>query len=228
TIGDGLVAQIPSLIISTAAGVVVSRVANDEDVSQQMLGQLFTNPNVMFITAGIIGLMGLIPNMPHVAFLSLSILMSAIGWSVLKKREKLAEAAAVEPAQKQAAVEAAAAEATWDDVELVDPLGLEVGYRLIWLVDHSQNGELLHRIRILRKKFAQDVGFLPPVVHIRDNLELKPNEYRILLSGVEVGRGTSTPGQWLAIDPGGVTMKLPGTPTTDPAFGLPAVWIDVS
>lgn len=228
TIGDGLVAQIPALIISTAAGVVVSRVANDQDVSQQMMGQLFSNPNVLFITGGILGLMGLIPNMPHVAFLSLSILLSALGWTMLKRQQKLEAAAAVAPEQRQAAVEAAAAEATWDDVELVDPLGLEVGYRLISLVDHSQNGELLHRIRSLRKKFAQDVGFLPPVVHIRDNLELKPNDYRILLSGVEVGRGTSTPGQWLAIDPGGVNMKLPGTPTTDPAFGLPAVWIDVS
>lgn len=228
TIGDGLVAQIPALIISTAAGVVVSRVANDEDVSQQMIGQLFSNPNVMFITAGIIGLMGMIPNMPHVAFLSLAIVLSALGWATLKRQQRLQAAAATEPAQKQAAVEAAAAEATWDDVELVDPLGLEVGYRLISLVDHAQNGELLHRIRSLRKKFAQDVGFLPPVVHIRDNLELKPNDYRILLSGVEVGRGTATPGQWLAIDPGGVSMKLPGTVTTDPAFGLPAVWIDVS
>src|SRR5690554_3521686 len=228
TIGDGLVAQIPALIISTAAGVVVSRVANDEDVGQQMLGQLFSNPNVLFITAGIVGLMGLIPGMPHVAFLSLSIAMSALGWALLQRQQKQLAAQAVAPAQKQAAVEAAAAEATWDDVELVDPLGLEVGYRLISLVDHSQNGELLHRIRSLRKKFAQDVGFLPPVVHIRDNLELKPNDYRILLSGVEVGRGTATPGQWLAIDPGGVTMKLPGTPTSDPAFGLPAVWIDVS
>ena len=132
------------------------------------------------------------------------------------------------PAEKVAAVEAAAAEASWDDVEMVDPLGLEVGYRLISLVDHTQGGELLHRIRSLRKKFAQDVGFLPPVVHIRDNLELKPNEYRILLFGVEVGRGTATPGQWLAIDPGGVTTPLTGTPTTDPAFGLPAVWIDVA
>ncbi|NYT26379.1 flagellar biosynthesis protein FlhA [Alcaligenaceae bacterium] len=228
TIGDGLVAQIPALIISTAAGVVVSRVADDQDVGQQMMGELFSNPSVMFITSGIIGLMGLIPNMPHVAFLSLAIVLSGLGWAMLKRERKLRAEATVEPAQKQAAVEAAAAEATWDDVELVDPLGLEVGYRLISLVDHAQNGELLHRIRSLRKKFAQDVGFLPPVVHIRDNLELKPNDYRILLSGVEVGRGTATPGQWLAIDPGGVSMKLPGTPTTDPAFGLPAVWIDVS
>src|SRR3546814_10687349 len=120
---------------------------------------------------------------------------------------------AQEPAKRQAAADAAAAEASWDDVALVDPLGLEVGYRLIPLVDHAQNGELLHRIRSLRKKFAQDIGFLSPVVHIRDNLDLKPNDYRILLSGVEVGRGSATPGQWLAIDPGGASMSLPGTPT---------------
>ncbi|PLC51896.1 flagellar biosynthesis protein FlhA [Pollutimonas subterranea] len=227
TIGDGLVAQIPALVISTAAGVVVSRVATDEDVGQQMVSQLFANPNVLFITAGIMAAMGLIPNMPHVAFLLLAAALAGGGWLMLKRQqaEKLAEAE--EPEKVQAAVEAAAAEATWDDVALVDPLGLEVGYRLISLVDHAQNGELLHRIRSLRKKFAQDVGFLPPVVHIRDNLELKPNDYRILLSGVEVGRGSATPGQWLAIDPGGVTMKLPGNITTDPAFGLPAVWIDV-
>lgn len=228
TIGDGLVAQIPALIISTAAGVVVSRVADDQDVGQQMVSELFANPNVMFITSGILGLMGLIPNMPHVAFLSLALALSGMGWALLKREKRKAAEAAIEPVKQQAAVEAAAAEATWDDVELVDPLGLEVGYRLISLVDHTQDGELLHRIRSLRKKFAQEVGFLPPVVHIRDNLELKPNDYRILLYGVEVGRGTSTPGQWLAIDPGGVSMKLPGTPTTDPAFGLPAYWIDVS
>lgn len=228
TIGDGLVAQIPALVISTAAGVVVSRVATDQDVGQQMVSQLFANPNVLFITAGIMAAMGMIPGMPNIAFLLLAAAMAGGGWMMLKRQqaEKLAEAE--EPEKVQAAVEAAAAEATWDDVALVDPLGLEVGYRLISLVDHAQNGELLHRIRSLRKKFAQDVGFLPPVVHIRDNLELKPNDYRILLSGVEVGRGVATPGQWLAIDPGGVTMKLPGTITTDPAFGLPAVWIDVS
>lgn len=228
TIGDGLVAQIPALVISTAAGVVVSRVATDQDVGQQMASQLFANPNVMFITAGIMAAMGLIPNMPHLAFLLLASIMATAGW-VLRRRlaaEKLSRAA--EPLQAQAAVDAAAAEASWDDVAPVDPLGLEVGYRLISLVDHAQDGELLHRIRSLRKKFAHDVGFLPPVVHIRDNLELKPNDYRILLSGVEVGRGVATPGRWLAIDPGGVTMPLPGAATTDPAFGLPAVWIDMS
>lgn len=228
TIGDGLVAQIPALVISTAAGVVVSRVATDQDVGQQMMSQLFSNPNVMFITAGILTLMGLIPNMPHVAFLSLAAILGASGWGLLQRQQRELANKAQEPERAQAAVAAAAAEASWDDVSLVDPLGLEVGYRLISLVDHEQNGELLHRIRSLRKKFAQEMGFLPPVVHIRDNLELKPTDYRILLYGVEVGRGVALPGQWLAIDPGEVTMKLPGTPTTDPAFGLPAVWIDVA
>lgn len=228
TIGDGLVAQIPALVISTAAGVVVSRVATDEDVGQQMMGQLFSNPNVMFITAGILGLMGLIPNMPHFAFLSLAAILAGGGWLLRKKQLEEEAEKAQEPIKQQAVVEAAAAEASWDDVALVDPLGLEVGYRLITLVDHAQNGELLHRIRSLRKKFAQDLGFLPPVVHIRDNLELKPNEYRILLSGVEVGRGVAMVDQWMAINPGEVAMNLPGNVTTDPAFGLPAVWIDVS
>lgn len=226
TIGDGLVAQIPALVISTAAGVVVSRVATGEDVGQQMVGQLFANPNVMFLTAGILGLMGMIPNMPHVAFLSLAAMVAGIGWALLKRQQEQALAATQTPNEAVEAAEQAAAEASWDDVSMVDPLELEVGYRLISLVDHAQNGELLHRIRSLRKKFAQDVGFLPPVVHIRDNLELKPNEYRILLYGVEVGRGVATPGQWLAIDPGGVSVPLAGAPTTDPAFGLPAVWID--
>ena len=228
TVGDGLVAQIPALVISTAAGVVVSRVATDEDVGQQMVSQLFNNPNVLFITGGIIAAMGLIPNMPHVAFLSLAAIMIGGGWMMLQKQRQKTVAKAEDPVKEQQAVAAAAAEATWDDVSLVDPLGLEVGYRLISLVDHAQNGELLHRIRSLRKKFAQEVGFLPPVVHIRDNLELKPNDYRILLFGVEVGRGSAQPNQWLAIDPGGVSMTLPGPVTSDPAFGLPAVWIDVS
>ena len=226
TIGDGLVAQIPALVISTAAGVVVSRVATDQDVGQQMMGQLFANPNVMFITAGILTLMGLIPNMPHVAFLLLAAILGGSGWLLRQRQEQDRLAAAKDPGQEQAAAVAAAAEASWDDVSTIDPLGLEVGYRLISLVDHQQNGELLHRIRSLRKKFAQEMGFLPPVVHIRDNLEIKPTDYRILLFGVEVGRGVAQTGQWLAINPGGVTGALQGTPTKDPAFGLPAVWIE--
>src|SRR5690606_26578299 len=226
TIGDGLVAQIPALVISTAAGVVVSRVATDQDVGQQILTQLFSNPSVLFLTAAIIGIMGLIPNMPHLAFLTLAAILAGTGWTLRQRAREAARAQAAQPSQAAAQAQAAAAEASWEDVSMVDPLGLEVGYRLIPLVDHAQNGELLHRIRSLRKKFAQDVGFLPPVVHIRDNLELKPNDYRILLSGVEIGRGMAMPGQWLAIDPGGVTGQIQGTATTDPAFGLPALWID--
>ncbi len=226
TIGDGLVGQIPALVISTAAGVIVSRVATDQDIGQQVVGQLFANPNVMFITAGVLALIGIVPNMPHVAFLMLGAAVAGIGWLLQRQQREAALRAAQEAAQTAPAAAEAAAEATWDDVTLVDPIALEVGYRLIPLVDTPQGGELLRRIRSLRKRFAQDVGFLPPVVHIRDNLELKPTEYRVLLSGVEVGRGEAMPGLWLAIDPGGVTASLSGTATTDPAFGLPAVWIE--
>jgi flagellar biosynthesis protein FlhA len=226
TIGDGLVAQIPALVISTAAGVVVSRVSTDQDVGTQMMSQLFSNPAVLFLTGGIVGVIGLIPNMPHFSFLALASMLLGGGWMLMRRAHARARAAATPPAEVANAEAEAAAEASWDDVTMVDQLGLEVGYRLISLVDHAQNGELLNRIRALRKKFAQDVGFLPPVVHIRDNLELKPNDYRILLSGVEIGRGSVMPNQWMAIDPGTVTRPLAGETTTDPAFGLPAVWID--
>jgi len=225
-IGDGLVAQVPALIVSTAAGVVVSRVATDQDVGQQIVGQLFGNPMVLAITAVILAALGLIPNMPHVAFLLLAAALAGSAWRMRERQHARAVSEAGIAAPRAASE--ATVEASWDDVSMVDPLGLEVGYRLIPLVDQAQDGEVLNRIRSLRKKFAQDMGFLPPVVHIRDNLELKPNEYRILLSGVEIGRGTSLPGQWLAIDPGGVTEPLAGTATTDPAFGLPAVWVDAS
>jgi len=228
TIGDGLVGQIPALIISTAAGVVVSRVANDQDVGQQMMGQLFSNPQVLYITAGIVGLMGLIPNMPHLAFLTLAALMGFVGWNVQKKQQAKSETTTQGATHQQAAAQEAASEASWDDVALVEPLSLEVGYRLISLVDGGgKDPELLNRIRSLRKKFAQDMGFLPPVVHVRDNLELDPSVYRVMLFGVEIGRGSAMPGKWLAIDPGGVTMKMPGETTVDPTFGLPATWIGV-
>lgn len=228
-IGDGLVAQIPALIISTAAGVIVSRVATDQDVGSQLTGQLFSNPNVMFLTAGIVGLLGMIPGMPNLAFLLIA------GGLVWMGRKGLQRKAAV-PTPEQVAAEQAAvqsqnpdtAEATWDDVALVDPLGMEVGYRLIPLVDQSQKGELLGRIKSIRKKIAQDIGFLVPVVHIRDNLEIKPNSYIVSLKGVEIGRGEAFPNQWMAINPGQVSGTLAGTPTQDPAFGLPAVWIDGS
>jgi flagellar biosynthesis protein FlhA len=224
-IGDGLVAQIPALIISTAAGVVVSRVASDQDIGEQLIGQLFAKPQVLQITAAIIGGMGLIPGMPHIAFLLLAAVLAGGGY-VLTKKDQFAEpvAQAVEPQIAQPEME----EATWQDILPVDTLGLEVGYRLIPLVDKTQGGELLRRIKGIRKKFAQDVGFLSPPVHIRDNLELRPAVYRITLKGVEVGTGEANTGQFMAIDPGMVTGPLPGVVTTDPAFGLPAVWIDSS
>ncbi|MCU6433209.1 flagellar biosynthesis protein FlhA [Undibacterium sp. Jales W-56] len=224
-IGDGLVAQIPSLIISTAAGVVVSRVASDQDIGGQLIGQLFAKPQVLYITGGIVGGMGIIPGMPHVAFLLLAGVLIGGGYVLTKKSEIVA------PPEEQAPQQATTPEmeeATWQDILPVDTLGLEVGYRLIPLVDKGQGGELLRRIKGIRKKFAQEVGFLSPPVHIRDNLELKPSAYKIALKGVEVGTGEAFPGQYLAINPGMVTGNLPGVITTDPAFGLPAVWIDAA
>jgi flagellar biosynthesis protein FlhA len=225
TIGDGLVAQIPALIVSTAAGLVVSRVASDEDIGQQFAGQVFANPQVLMLTAAILGILGLIPGMPHFAFLLFAAAIGALAAGMMRRQ---ARPAVQKPATAPAAAEAQAQEASWADVAPVDVLGLEVGYRLIPLVDKGQDGELLKRIRGLRKKFAQEVGFLPAPVHIRDNLELKPNGYRITLKGVEVGAGEAWPGMFLAIDPGRVSGTLPGTPTRDPAFGLPAVWIEAS
>ncbi len=224
-IGDGLVAQIPALIISTAAGMVVSRVATDEDVGQQFVSQLFSRPAVLYITASILGLMGMIPSMPHVAFLTLAGILAGSAY-YLEQKAKQQERAAVPPPEIVTPPEMQ--EVGWNDVMPVDALGLEVGYRLIPLVDRAQDGELLRRIRGIRKKFAQDMGFLVPPVHIRDNLELRPNGYRITLKGVEIGQGEAYTGMYLAINPGRVLGSLPGTPTTDPAFGLPAVWIDAN
>ncbi|MFS2080059.1 flagellar biosynthesis protein FlhA [Telluria sp. Tellsp131] len=240
-IGDGLVAQIPSLIISIAAGMVVSRVASDKDVGSQVVSQLFAKPEVLYITGGIIGGMGLIPGMPNLVFLLLGSTLFGGAYLLEKRRKNMppeelqragggagpagspgggAAAAATTPAEQE--------EASWQDVMPVDTLGLEVGYRLIPLVDKTQNGELLKRIKGIRKKFAQEVGFLAPPVHIRDNLELKPSAYRITLKGVEVGSGEAMNGQYLAINPGMASGTLPGLVTTDPAFGLPAIWIDAA
>jgi flagellar biosynthesis protein FlhA len=228
TIGDGLVAQIPSLVISTAAGVIVSRVATNEDIGTQLTGQLFTNPRVLVITGCILVLMGLIPNMPHFAFLLLGGGLIQLGRTMKKRAEERRTSTALVDIAPAAMAPVENAEASWDDVTMIDALGLEVGYRLIPLVDKNSDGELLKRIKSIRKKFAQEIGFLPPVIHIRDNLELRPNGYRIALKGVEVGAGEAYPGQWLAINPGQVSASLPGTPTQDPAFGLPAIWIDTN
>lgn len=224
TIGDGLVAQIPALVISTAAGVIVTRVSTDQDVGQQMVTQLFNNPRVMILSAGVLGLIGLVPGMPNFVFLLFTGALLGLAWW-MKKGESKAEFAANEAAATAPAAPQVV-EASWSDVQLEDPLGMEVGYRLIPMVDFQQNGELLGRIRSIRKKFAQEMGFLPPVVHIRDNLDLQPASYRILMKGVEIGSGEAHPGRWMAINPGNAVGTLPGDLTKDPAFGLPAIWIE--
>ncbi|WP_026224339.1 flagellar biosynthesis protein FlhA [Methyloversatilis thermotolerans] len=231
TIGDGLVAQIPALVISIAAGLVVSRVGSDGDVGGQLIGQLFGNPRVLAISAGIMGLMGMIPGMPNFVFLLLAAILGYFAWrgfnaAASPEVREAAEKAAAEKASAQAVTPPEQQEAAWSDVVPVDTLGLEVGYRLIPLVDRGQDGELLKRIRGLRKKFAAEIGFLTTPVHIRDNLELKPNGYRITLKGVEVGSGEAYPGSLMAINPGRVAGVLPGREARDPAFGLPAVWIE--
>jgi len=221
-VGDALVAQIPGLLISVAAAMVVSRVGKDDDIATQIRSQVFSSPKALAITAGIVALLGVIPGMPNAVFLVIAGCLAALAWWV----DKSAKTAAAAPPPPPAEAQAANAEASWDDLQPVDTLGLEVGYRLIALVDKQRQGDLLSRIKGVRKKFAQEVGFLPPAVHIRDNLELKPSVYRVLLRGAVVGEGEAFPGMYLAINPGGATVKLPGTRTSDPAFGLPATWIE--
>jgi len=223
-IGDGLVAQIPALVISTAAGMLVSRVTTDEDMGQQMLGQLFNRPQALMLTAMILGVMGLIPGMPHIAFLLLAGLLGGLAYYVTAQ----AAVAEIQQAPREEVAAPATQDASWEDVMPVDTLGLEVGYRLIPLVDKAQDGDLLKRIKGIRKKFAQEIGFLPPAVHIRDNLELRPNAYRITLKGAEVGNGEAYNGMFLAINPGRVSAPIPGTATQDPTFGLPAIWIEAT
>lgn len=221
TIGDGLVAQIPALIISTAAGLVVSRVSTEEDLGQQVVSQLLNRPQVLWLAAGILGALGLVPGMPHFVFLLLSGVIGTLAYysshRAIASDSKPEESEVVTPETQ---------DASWEDVVQVDTIGLEVGYRLIPLVDKHRQGDLLKRISGIRKKFAQEIGFLPPVVHIRDNLELRPNGYRITLKGSVIGQGESYNGMHLAINPGQVTAALPGNRTEDPAFGLPAIWIE--
>ncbi|MEH0166165.1 flagellar biosynthesis protein FlhA [Paucibacter sp. JuS9] len=227
-VGDALVAQVPALLISVSAAMVVSRVGKDKDIGSQIGKQVFGSAKAMAITSGVIGALGLIPGMPHVVFLMIASGIGYLAWWLRRKQQDL-EATAAEAARSgatAAAVADPANEASWDDLVPVDVLGLEVGYRLIQLVDKTREGDLLSRIKGVRRKFAQEVGFLPPSVHIRDNLELRPSQYRLSLRGAVVGEAEAFPGMFLAINPGHATQKLIGTQTTDPAFGLPAVWIE--
>lgn len=222
-VGDALVAQVPALLISVAAAMVVSRVGTDKDIGSQIGRQVFGSAKSLAITAGVIGALGLIPGMPHVVFLLMAAGLGYLAYWLRAKEQALEAAKAVKPIMPSSE---GAGEASWEDLVPVDTLGLEVGYRLITLVDKGKEGDLLSRIKGVRRKFAQEVGFLPPPVHIRDNLELRPSQYRISLRGAVVGEAEAFPGMWLAINPGHATQKLIGTQTTDPAFGLPAVWIE--
>ena len=222
-VGDALVAQVPGLLISVAAAMVVSRVGKEEDLGRRIVQQMLISPKVLGITATIMGILGLIPGMPHVVFLGIALVLGYGAWAIAHQPPPPDPAIAEADA---AAVVSPDGEATWDDLQPVDQLGLELGYRLIALVDKNRQGDLLTRIKGVRRKFAQEVGFLPPAVHVRDNLDLQPSGYRITLRGVIVGEGEAFPGMHLAINPGGITTPLIGTATTDPAFGLPAHWID--
>ncbi|PSV23344.1 flagellar biosynthesis protein FlhA [Photobacterium leiognathi subsp. mandapamensis] len=227
TIGDGLVAQIPSLLLSIAAAMMVTRQNTDEDMGQQMYFQMFNNPQALIITGVILFVMGIVPGMPHIPFLLLAAMIGAAAyWRV--KKDKEAALVEKEPAPTELAPTQPLKELSWDDVQPVDTIGLEVGYRLISMVDKDQGGELLERVKGVRKKLSQDFGFLIPPVHIRDNLELPPNSYRISLMGVACGEANIHPKMDLAINPGQVFGSIDGEMTTDPAFGLEAVWVQDS
>ncbi|KJU78331.1 flagellar biosynthesis protein FlhA [Ectopseudomonas oleovorans] len=230
TIGDGLVAQIPSLLLSTAAAVMVTRVSSSEDMGAQVNRQMFASPRALAVAAAIMIAMGLVPGMPHFSFISLGLVAAGAAYWIANKQRKTKEEEVKEvqrqqellPAQKAQEVK----ELGWDDVTPVDMVGLEVGYRLIPLVDRNQGGQLLARIKGVRKKLSQEMGFLMPSVHIRDNLDLAPNAYRLTLMGVSVAEAEVYPDRELAINPGQVFGPLNGIAAKDPSFGLEAVWID--
>jgi flagellar biosynthesis protein FlhA len=223
-VGDALVAQIPGLLISVAAAMVVSRVGKDKDVGAQIMGQMFENPKVIGVAAGILFMLGAIPGMPSFVFLPVGGGLGWWAWKMAEKQEAIRNAP--KPVDKPAESSNPNGEASWEDLQPVDTLGLEVGYRLIQLVDKDRGGDLLTRIKGVRRKFAQEVGFLPPSVHIKDNLELKPSFYRITLRGAVVGEGEVFPNMLMAINPGHVINQIAGTAAVDPAFGLPAVWVE--
>jgi len=227
TIGDGLVAQIPALLLSTSAAIMVTRQNAAHNMGQLLVTQLIMNPKVLYVTASLLFVMGIIPGMPHIPFLLLACISGAGGYLV---NQKLSADQAYEEqvVEQQPEVESVVKELSWDDVPPVDQVGLEVGYRLIPMVDPAQDGKLMGRIKGVRKKVSQELGFLVSSVHIRDNLDLSPNAYRIAIQGATVGDAEVFPDKELAINPGQVFGKLEGIESKDPAFGLDAVWIESS
>ncbi len=223
TIGDGLVAQIPALMLATAVAVIVTRMSRDQDMGGEVARQLVADPRLLGVAAGVLALLGVVPGMPNLVFLSMAGLAAGSAWFIHRRQTR--EAAAPATVTPTAAV-GESRELSWDDMQPVDLVGLEVGYRLVPLVDKGQGGDLLARIRGVRLKVSQELGFLVPAVHIRDNLDLSPNAYRIQLSGVPVGEGSVYPEREMAINPGRVFGPLQGISTRDPAFGMDAVWIE--
>ena len=226
TVGDGLVAQIPGLILSTATAIIVTRVSGSSDLGNEVSEQL-AKPQTLYVAGGIIGLLGIIPGMPNVAFLSLASILGGAAWLISQRKVAEAQQAAMATVDDEEPAEVPRErDVSWDDVETIDPLTLEVGYRLIPMVDTNQGGELIDRIKGVRRKLSKELGFLVHAVHIKDNLDLNPNTYRVLLMGVPVGEGDLQPDHYLAINPGQVFGELEGTHTKDPTFGMDAVWID--
>ena len=222
TIGDGLVAQIPSLLLSLATAIIVTRVTTSESMTEQAVSQI-SNPSALFISAGILAVLGFVPGMPHLVFLTLSLATAGLGIMLIQKEEVIAnETKQLEEAKAPEAPK----ELDWDDVDQVDLIGLEIGYGLIPLVNPETGGQLLPRVKGVRKKLSAELGFLVQSVRIRDALNLDPDIYHIVLNGVTRGRGEIKPGRELAINPGKVYGELEGIPTKEPAFGLDAVWID--
>ena len=233
TIGDGLVAQLPSLLLSTAAAIMVTRASGSEDMGKQINRQMFTSPKALAVSAGIMAIMGIVPGMPHFSFLSLAAVAGGAAYLMWKKQNVVKVQALQEVKRQQELLPSPARaqetkELGWDDVTPIDMIGLEVGYRLIPLVDRNQGGQLLARIKGVRKKLSQDLGFLMPTVHIRDNLDLAPSAYRLTLMGVILAEAEIYPDREMAINPGQVFGTLNGITTKDPDFGLEAVWIEVS
>ncbi len=232
TIGDGLVAQIPALFLSLATAIIVTRVTTSENMTEQATSQL-ANPSALFMAAGILALLGVVPGMPHLVFLTLALVCAGIGWQVIKRQGTTARvgsggASAAGTPGAASAAEAEVKELDWDDVDQVDLIGLEIGYGLIPLVNPETGGQLMNRVKGVRKKLSAELGFLIQPVRIRDALNIDPDTYHIVLKGVVRGKGQVKVGRELAINPGQVYGTLEGQTTREPAFGLEAVWIEPS